>query len=197
MVAAPDYGNIQSCLDVGDDTIAEALSSARSMNDPSPRKKALALLERMAEVASPNRGAPKIMIVLAHMAGRDWLDGELVVRLIGDDELAVLEVMVDDGLTVQRMLGPLRIDVPFAEFRRALAVQPDLVLPLLVDGEVEERRVELRSTAQSRRDSLPPSLSAISDSLLPFLSGGGRKLPEIISSAPPSPAHEPRQPASR
>ncbi len=186
MAAVPDYSHIQSCLSVGDDTIAEALASARSMNEPSPRKKMLALVERMAEVATPNRGAAKILIVLAHMASRDWLDGNLFVRLIGDHELAVLELLVNDGVTTQRLLGPVRIDVPFAEFRRALQLKPEMVLPLQVDGEVEERRVELRSSARTRKDSMPPSLSALSDGLVPFLSGSGRKLPEIISQAPAS-----------
>ncbi len=187
----PSFDHLTSCLDVTDLTIAEVLAAAKSWSAPTPRQKTLALLRRMAEVARPGRGAPKMLVVLAHMAHRDWLDGELRVRLIGDPEVSVLELLVDDGLSTARILGPLRIDVPFAEFRRALELHPDLVLPLEVDGALEARRVELVASERSRRNSLPPSLSAVSQSLIPALGGANRPLPEIVPVvAPPGPTVE-------
>lgn len=191
-----DFSHVPSCLAVTDDVIEDALAAARSWSEPSPRQKTLALVEHMTRVAKPGRGAPKILVVLAHMAHRDWLDGELRVRLIGDTEVSVLELLVDDGLSHARILGPLRIDVSFAEFARALSAHPELVLPLEIQGGVEERRVELLATPLSRSRSVPPSMSAVSRSLIPVFGDAARTLPNIISHAPPSDPPDTEQPVS-
>jgi hypothetical protein len=186
MNAKPDFRHIESCLAVTDDVIEAALAPARSMAEPTPRAKTLALIERMAEVAKPGRAAPKILVVLAHLALKDWLDGLLRVRLIGDPEVSVLELLVDDGLSSQRIMGPLRIDVPFDEFRRSLEMHPEFVLPLMVDGDLEDRRVELYATPQSRSNSFPPGMNVVADSLIPMMGESGRKLPPIVSRVPPA-----------
>ncbi|MEZ4225078.1 MAG: hypothetical protein R3B13_29260 [Polyangiaceae bacterium] len=186
MSARPDFGHIESCDAVGDEVIAEALAAASSMAAATPRMKTLALIERMAEVAKPGRGAPKILVVLAHMASKSWLDGLLRVRVIGDSELSVVEALVDDGLSSQRVVGPLRVDVPFEEFRRAIELHPEFVAPLVLDGMLETRRFELQTTPQSRRDSMPPAMSVVGDSLAPLFAAGRRELPPIISEVPPS-----------
>lgn len=151
---------IKSCLDVTDGDIQEALAPARSLTDRSPRAKVLELISHMAAVTTPQRGAPKILLVVAHMASRDWLEGELFVKLIGDDDLSVLELFVDAGVSRERILGPLRIDVPLKEFRSALSLHPERVQPLAVVT-AEERRVELETTAELRHDSVPPAYSAV------------------------------------
>ncbi|HMR74280.1 MAG TPA: hypothetical protein PKD61_04185, partial [Polyangiaceae bacterium] len=186
MSAKPDFRHIESCLAVTDDVIEDALSAARSMAEPTPRMKTLALIARMAEVAKPGRAAPKLLVVLAHMALKDWLDGLLRVRLIGDPEISVLELLVDDGLSSQRIMGPVRIDVPFDEFRRSLEMHPEFVLPLMIDGELEDRRVELFTTPHSRSNSLPPGMNVVAESLIPMVGEGGRKLPPIVSRVPPA-----------
>ncbi len=186
MSAKPDFRHIESCLAVTDDVIQEALAAARSMAEPTPRMKCLALIERMAEVAKPGRAAPKILVVLAHMALKDWLDGLLRVRLIGDPEVTVLELTVDDGLSSERIMGPVRIDVPFDEFRRSLEMRPEFVLPLVVEGELEERRVELATAPQSRHNTVPPAMSVVAESLIPMVGEQGRELPPIVSRIPES-----------
>jgi hypothetical protein len=152
-----DLGQIASCLDVSDDHIREALASARSLSDPSPRDKSLALLGRMVSVAKPASGAPRILVLLARMAKRDWLEGDLVVRLIGDSELSVLELFVDDGASRERIAGPLRIDVPMDEFGAAIERNAGHFVPL-VAHERSPRRIELRGTrdhfAQQRKASI-------------------------------------------
>ena len=187
-----NLANIRSCLDVTDALIESALSPAASLTDPPPREKVTRLLEHMASVARPGRGAPKILIVIAHMATRDWIEGELVVRLLGDDDLTVLELHVDDGLNATRMLGPVRIDVPFDEFRAALNLRPDVILPLWVEGEIEERRVTLRTTAELRRTSQPPGVSAVASDLM--IHAKERPLPEIVSRPPEALADAAPQP---
>ena len=184
------FSKIKSCLDVTDADIAAALAPARSLIEPGPRERSLALASHMASIAQPGRGAPKILLLLAHVATRDWLDGDLHVKLIGDHEVSVLEVFVDDGLSRVRLLGPLAIAVPLGEFAAGLRTHAHLILPLVVEGEIEARRIELRTSAVSRRTSIPPSFSAVSASLLPMVGGGNRPLPKIMSQIPPSaPAH--------
>lgn len=169
-----------------DADIADALAPARSLIEPGPRERSLALVAHMAAIAKPGRGAPKILLLLAHIATRDWLDGELHVKLIGDPEVSVLEVFVDDGLSRVRLLGPLRIDAPLDEFAAGLRSHAHLILPLVVEGEIEPRRIELLTSAIGRRTSIPPSFSAVSASLLPMVGGGNRPLPKIVSQIPPS-----------
>jgi hypothetical protein len=180
------FSKIKSCLEVTDADIADALAPARSLIEPGPRERSLALVSHMAAIATPGRGAPKILLLLAHIATRDWLDGELVVKLIGDTEVSVIEVFVDDGLSRVRLLGPLRIDAPLGEFGAGLATHAHLILPLVVEGAIEPRRIELRTSAIGRRTSIPPSFSAVSASLLPMVGGGQRPLPKIVSQIPPS-----------
>ena len=84
-----------------------------------------------------------------------------------------------------RELGPLRLDVPFRELATAVRLQPQQILPLAVRGSIEERRMELATSPELRRNSVPPSFSAVSASLLPMVSGGQRPLPAILSRPPP------------
>jgi hypothetical protein len=171
---------IKSCLDVTDADIQAALAPAHSLSDRSPRSKVLELITHMAAVTEPECGAPKILLVMAHMATRDWLEGELLVKLIGDDDLSVLELFVDDGVSRERILGPLMLDVPLAEFRSALALHPERVHPLAIVN-MEERRIELLTTAELRRNSLPPAYSAVSESLLPLMGDHTRAMPNIAT----------------
>ena len=180
------FSKIKSCLDVTDADIRDALAPARSLIEPGPRERSLALVSHMATIAKPSRGAPKILLLLAHIAMRDWLEGELHVKLIGDHEVSVIEAFVDDGLSRVRLLGPLRIDAPLGEFAAGLQNHSHLVLPLVVEGAIEPRRIELRTSAVGRRTSIPPAFSAVSASLLPMVGGGQRPLPTIISQIPPS-----------
>jgi hypothetical protein len=169
---------------VTDEHIRQALEAARSFSDPSPREKSLALLQRMVEVARPNAGAPRMLVLLARMARRDWLDGDLVVRLIGDSELAVLELFVDDGASRERIAGPLRIDVPMDEFVAALDRDRSQLVPL-VAVERSSRRLELRGTRDLRALQRKGSISAFAAELGQGL--GGDK-----PAAPP----QPQKPAS-
>jgi hypothetical protein len=169
-MADPDYGAIRSCLDVTDRDFELALASVRSFNDPSPRQKSFALLRRMAEVAKPNAGAPRLLTLLARIAKRDWLEGELTVRLIGDTELSVLELLVNDGASAERVLGPLRIDVPLDEFVREVEKSRALLAPLRA-LECTPRRVELRGRPDHTLLARKASISAFATELVSGESG--------------------------
>ncbi len=183
-----DLSKISSCLDVSDELIRAALAPARSLDEQSPRQRVSRLVTRMAEVATARQGAPKILLVFAHMATADWLEGELVVKLIGDAELTVIEALVDDVSTAERVIGPLELNVPFDELLAVVRSSIEVIRPLAVDGVIEPRRVVLRTTAELRRTSMPPAYSAVSDSLLP--QAHPRELPKIMSH-PPASEHVP------
>ncbi len=92
-----------------------------------------ALLERVAAIARPDEGCPKVLSAVAHLVGQDWVDGRLHVELAGDDEATTLTVMADYGVGIrERILPATRFAVPFDEFARALELSPGLVLPLRI-----------------------------------------------------------------
>lgn len=152
---------IQSCLDVTDEHIHHALAAARSLSEASPRERCIALLNRMVSVATPGAGAPRMLLLFAQMAKRDWLDGDLVVRMIGDQELAVLELLIDDGTSRERIVGPLRIDVPLAEFVTAFHDDAPRLLPLRA-REATPRSLMLVGTREAQALGRKASISAFS-----------------------------------
>lgn len=183
MISSPavrPLSEIRSCVDVTDEDIRDALAPVRSLSERGPREKTLELITHMASVTAPETGAPKILLVVAHMATHDWVEGELAVKLIGDDELAVLELFVDSGFSRERILGPLHVDAPLFEFTRVLELRPELVAPLAVVT-LSDRRVELETTEDLRRNSVPPAYSAVSESLLPLMGDESRELPRIAT----------------
>jgi hypothetical protein len=201
-MATPDYSRIESCLDVTDDHIREALAAARTLNDPSPREKALALLRHMAKIARPGKGAARILLVLGKMAKRDWLDGDLLVKLIGDSELTVLELMIDDGASLERMLGPLKLDVPLSEFTSAVQRNRAALLPLEVE-ESDGRRLVLRGLREHRKLARKASISAFDvDLVRGFSSSAAAAKPATTGASetgrkPPGPPPLPRAAAPK
>lgn len=169
-VAVADYTEITSCLDVSERHFEQALAAARSFDEPSPRQKSFALVRRMAEVARPQAGAPRLLLLLARVAKRDWLEGELTVRLIGDSELSVLELLVDDGATVERVLGPLRIDVPLEEFVHEVEHGRAFLAPLRA-RECTPRRIELRGRPDHQLLARKASISTFATELVQGVSG--------------------------
>ncbi len=159
---------IATCKAVTDDHIRDALSAAKSFSEPSPREKSLALLGRMVAIAKPRTGAPRMLVLLARMAKRDWIEGDLIVRLIGDTELSVLELFADDGVSRERIAGPLRIDVPLAEFADAVVTSPAQFVPLQA-SERTDRRFELRGTRDLFAQNRKASISAFAFDLNPGL----------------------------
>lgn len=91
------------------------------------------------------------------------------MRLIGDAELSVLELLVDDGVNRERICGPLRIDVPLAEFHQTLTTRRADLAPLVPTRDMSERRMTLR--AVRRFDSKPPKVTAFASGLMPAVAG--------------------------
>jgi len=152
---------------VTDAHVAQAMEPARSLSDATPREKMLELLRHMARVATPRAGAARMLIVIAKMAPRDWMEGDAEVRLLAEDERTVLTLLVDDGLITQRLTAPLRIDAPLAEFVHAVRSVPHVLIPLRVHGAVEPGRMTLRKGTFSQLPKRAPSYSALASDLMP------------------------------
>jgi hypothetical protein len=113
----------------------------------------------MVKIAAPNTGVPRVLVLFAQMARRDWIEGDLIVRLIGDAELTVIELLSDDGVSRERIAGPLRVDVALEEFRTAVA-QNSAQLASLKAQEDTPRRLVLRGIRDHRALRRKPSISA-------------------------------------
>ena len=162
-----DLSEIRSCLDVTDAHVALAMEPARSLSDATPREKMLELVQHMARVATPRAGAAGILIVIAKMAPRDWMEGDVEVRLLAENEQTLLTLLVDDGLITQRLTAPLRIDAPLAEFAHAVRSVPHVLIPLQVQGPIDAGRMTLRKGSFSHLPKRSPSYSALASDLMP------------------------------
>jgi len=140
----------------------QALRPAEDLAAPPPRARAMALLRRMIDIAEPGRGAPRILLLLAHLARCSWLEGGLVVRLWSEGAATRLELLADDGISSERLCPVATIRAPLAEFLRAVQLKPQRVLPLLAEA-VEPEQLVLRAEASTGD---PDALDAASETLL-------------------------------
>lgn len=127
---------IQSCFDVTDEMIAEAM---RPDGVELPWTRVSALLSRMARVAFPRRGAPKLLVVLAEMAQRDWFDSTLEVQVVrrADGPNGVISgcevhVLSHDGQALSPLCDPLVVAAPFEELAQVARVNPAVIAPLVL-----------------------------------------------------------------
>jgi hypothetical protein len=123
-----DLATLTSCAELTTEHAKQAASSSAEMRT---------LLNRVAQIAEPGAGCPKLLMALARLAGQDWLEGgELRVELAGDDASTTIIVMCDYGFGIrERLLSPVELPVPLDEFSRALELSPKLVLPLRITDE--------------------------------------------------------------
>ena len=170
-----------SCFAVTEAHLQRALEPAASLTDSSPRERVWALIDRMIAVAKPKQGAAKILLVLGRMAGADWIDGRLEVRVRrGPSGVGVvIEVLVDDGLSVTRLRPPMRVGVPFGELVGAIELHEDMVSPLVPES-VSAEMLVLRASL----DELGPSSGTMDVIVGDVLRG--RAPPTPADAAPPS-----------
>lgn len=183
-----DLRAIATCFEVTDDVVELALRPASDMNDESPRGRVFALLEHMASIARPKAGAPRILRVLARVAACDWVDGELEVRVVAHASKTSIELYVNDGLSVSKMRDALELAVPYDELKNAIGAKPDLILPLIVTGQVGATKTRL--VARGLVGASMPPLSAADNELfaaspLPAPRSPTRRPPKQAPSVPP------------
>jgi hypothetical protein len=125
------------------------------------------LLKRVAEIARPGEGCPKIMMAIARLVGQPWVEGDLRIELSGDDTSTTMNVMCDYGVGIRERLLPLtRFAVPIDEFERALELAPKLVLPLRITDEDGKLILTPLATPEARtKSTAPPRLALDEESL--------------------------------
>ncbi len=154
-----DFGHLARCLDVREADIADAIASRHATK---------ALLAHLAACSAPNTGVAKVLLVFARMATTacDWIDGDLQIELVGDDEVTVVEVMTELGGGLrERLFAPFSFRAPLVEFGRAIERVPHLIAPLAVQAR-SARRLSLSASATVRRTTVPPPPIEISSESL-------------------------------
>jgi hypothetical protein len=149
-----ELADIETCFEVSPDMILRALAPSPAEDGLSPREKVFFLLERMASVARPRRGAGKVFEVLACLADADWIDGELDVRVRGDAERCRVDLLVDARLGLERLRAPLYFAVPIEELRRA-AAHLSRATGALVFEDLGPSDFRAHKTARGSSDSVP------------------------------------------
>ncbi len=128
-----DLTTFTSCGDLTSEHAKSAASSSTDMR---------VFLKRVAEIARPDEGCPKILMALARLVGQDWVEGELRIELNGDEASTTLIVLCEYGVGIrERMFPAVRLAVPFDEFERALELAPQLVLPLKITDDEDGKLV--------------------------------------------------------
>jgi hypothetical protein len=144
---------------------AELTSAHAKLAASSPAAMRL-LLERVAAIAKPGEGCPKVLTAVAHLMGQEWVDGRLYVELAGDDEATTLTVMADYGVGIrERILPATRFLVPFDEFARALELSPALVLPLRITDHGTKLVLTPLLTPEEQGEQAPPTFEVDDRSL--------------------------------
>lgn len=138
-----DWLDFGTCFEVDDERIEHALAPAASIEEELPRARVFALLDRMAEVARPRQGAPRILFVLARLASCEWLEGDLEVTLRAEGNDTIVDLTVDDGMNLNRLRPSLTLSVPFHEFETSVERITDFLEPLKVAERVEGQSIAL------------------------------------------------------
>ena len=103
-----DFATLQSCTELTSEHAKLAASSSVGIRN---------LLTRVAAIAKPGEGCPKVLMAIARLVGQEWLEGELRVELSGDETSTTMIVMCDYGVGIrERLLPTIRFAVPIDEF---------------------------------------------------------------------------------
>lgn len=153
-----DFGSLSRCAEISDEVVARAVLSHDAMK---------ALLAKAAEIARPMEGAARILVALARMATTacTWLEGDLVVEIVGDDEVSVVEVLAELGGGLRERVFPtFTLHVSIDEFVRAVRLVPRMVLPL----KMQERAGRLVFSAPEavRHSTRPPPAIEVEEDFL-------------------------------
>ena len=150
------YAHIKKCFELSDEDLLTAVES---------REDTLALLRHLADIASPNTGAAKVLVVFARMGtvACEWFDGDLRVDIKSDGASCTIEVTAELGMGMRERICPsLVYGVPLEEFTRAVERVPDRIHPLTVRAQTA-KLLSLGVTEEVRHTSMPPPPIKISD----------------------------------
>lgn len=117
------FEHIAKSADLGADVLLQAAGSTSALRG---------LMQRVADVATPEEGWARILKVVAKAAVADWVEGELQVDFSADaPETTTISFYAVLGVGIrERLFAPVTLSVPIDEFQRAVVLQPDAVAPL-------------------------------------------------------------------
>jgi hypothetical protein len=126
------------------------------------REECAALLARMSEIAVRDSGAAAVLSVFAALASTacDWLDGDLVIEMVEDDEVTSVSVLTDLGGDMrEKVFRPFLMKVPLSEMTAAIERTPDILGGLKL-RKISWRRIALSANEEVRRSTMPPRIGA-------------------------------------
>ncbi len=153
-----DFASLTRCAEISDEVVSAAVLSHDAMKS---------LLARAAEIAQPMEGAARVLVALARMATTacTWLEGDLVVEIVGDDEVAVVSVMAELGGGMRERVFPtFALHVSIDEFVRAVRLVPRMVLPLRMQQHAG--RLVFSATEAVRHSTRPPPAIEVEEDFL-------------------------------
>ncbi len=149
MTTMKTYEHIVQCIDLQEEDIQGAIVS---------RDETWRLLQHLARVSAPMTGAPKALLLISRIGTTacDWLEGDLVIEIVGDEDACVVEIMTELGAGMRERTFPsLGFLASRAEFETSIERFPAVIHPLEVTNR-ERRRITLRVVAEQRRSTRPP-----------------------------------------
>jgi hypothetical protein len=175
-----DLAGLVSCRDL---TAEHADAAVRSLDS------LRMLVTRLTEIAEPEDGAPKVLIVFARLARGDvgWLDGDVTVEITGDDARTVIDVFKEEGWGIkERLVSQARFGVPFDEFERAVEISAKRFAPLKVS--MSSGKIILSTAADAAKPPAPPAVALDEKSVgtAPPPALGVPQEPEPFDLPPPS-----------
>ena len=178
-----DLAALGSCVELTAAHAKQAASSSAQIR---------VLLERVAAIARPGEGCPKILMAIARLMGQEWVEGPLRVEISGDDENTTLTVLCEYGAGIrERILPVTRFAVPFDEFSRALELSPALVLPLKITDEEGKMVLTPLLTPDAAIEGAPLQLFELEDKSL------GEDLRKTAPPTAPAPEDIPNEAPTR
>ena len=147
------FSHLEQCGQLAQPDLETAVTS---------RDDCAALLARMSEISARDTGAAAVLSVFAALASAacDWLDGDLVIEMIEDDEVAVVSVMTDLGGNMREsVFRPFSMNVPLEEIITAIDRTPT-ILGALKLRRISWRRIVLSANEELRRSTMPPRIGA-------------------------------------
>jgi hypothetical protein len=115
-----------------------------------------ALLNRLTVIARPGDGALTVLLLLAQIVGRSWLEGDLCVELSADEGGTTIDVLTDANGVRKRVYRPRRFVIPIDELietveRMALHLEPLVMIASAADRAVLVSARSLRPPTPARK----------------------------------------------
>ena len=146
------FAHLERCGQLGQGDLESAVTS---------REDCERLLTRMSEVSAPDTGGAAVLSVFAALASTacDWLDGDLVIEMVEDDDAITVNVQTDLGGDMREKVfrRPFVLRMPLAEINAAVERTPDLLGALKL-RRISWKRLALSANQEVRSSTMPPRI---------------------------------------